>query len=109
MNSPFTFCTVMRVGGVSWRRLRVGGAFQIESARAESSAVARRGGLGRRALSRPSSSTSAVIVTGLPTVVSRSVGPSRVIVGGSLPRVSALLCPAPSAPVSDMKTMLSTM
>ena len=39
MKRPFTFCTVMRVGGVSWLRLKVGGAFQIESARAESAAV----------------------------------------------------------------------
>ena len=87
MKSPFTFCTVIRDGGLSCLLLRVGGAFQIESARAESSAVSGgSGGEGRRDRSRPSSSTSTVMVTGRPTAAIISSGPSRVMVGGWLPR-----------------------
>ena len=109
MNRPLAFCTVIRDGGVSCRRLKVGGAFQIESARAESAAVSGGGGGGRRRdLSRPSSSTSTVMPRGTPTVAWRASGPSRVIAGGSFARICALLDPAPSAPVSDMITTLST-
>ena len=109
MNSPFAFCTVMRDGGVSCVRLKVGGAFRMESARAESAAVSGGGEGGRRRdLGTPSSSTSTVMPTGTPAVASRTSGPSSVIVGGWFARICALLDPAPSAPVSDMMTTLST-
>ena len=49
------------------------------------------------------------MATGRPTDVSRTAGPSRVIAGGWLARISGLLDPAPRAPVSDMITVLSTM
>lgn len=111
MSKPFTFWTVTRDGGDSCRRLKLrGGAFQIESARAESSAVSEGGGVRRRrGRNRPSSSTSTVMVTGPPTDVSRTSGPSRTSAGGWLARISGLLEAAPRAPVSDMTTVLSTM
>ena len=110
MNRPLTFCTVTRDGGRSWRLLKLGKAFAIESTRAESSAVSGgSGGPWRNARSRLSSATMTLTVTGWPTIASRVRSPSSVIFGGSLARISALLEPAPSAPVSDMITVLSTM
>ncbi len=107
---PQTFWTVTRDGGESCRRLKSGGAFQIESARSESSAVSGGGGVRRRrGRNRPSSSTSTVMVTGRPTDVSRTSGSSRVIASGWLARISGLLEPAARAPVSDMTIVLSTM
>src|SRR5436305_9061625 len=62
-----------------------------------------------RRFGMPSSVTVATIVTGCPTLaLSVLLLPSTFTVGGLFARISGLLEPAPSAPVSDARTTSST-
>ena len=61
----------------------------------------------RRGLGTPSSVTRAERARGSPTLTVRFKLPSATKTGGLLARIAGLLTPAPIAPVSDVKTMLS--